>query len=272
MAEIVKVVPPEIDLKSLNPDADGDGKVSQQEKEIYAALKAADIDGSGSIGQAELYAVIGKLVGEQKKVKGLSKLVICLILLVALALGSIFVVSIMAGEMIKESKVNGGAMTTPDGKQVVQVDIIESTTKFWDIPAVETDELAKMKDLVFYADLTTNARFGGWVEASYKVGGTLKESNDVATIVMTSGESVTIRRTAQTGELYLNGAKYPISDTCTGTCSSSLRRLNNDATPAVEFHPQRSLAERRQLRRGGFLRAGGNFCLQSSSSSNTIAS
>ena len=58
----------EIDLKSLNPDADGDGKVSQQEKEIYAALKAADIDGSGSIGQAELYAVIGKLVGEQKRV------------------------------------------------------------------------------------------------------------------------------------------------------------------------------------------------------------
>ena len=44
----------EIDLKSLNPDADGDGKITQQERDIYNALKAADIDGSGSIGLVEL--------------------------------------------------------------------------------------------------------------------------------------------------------------------------------------------------------------------------
>ena len=40
----------ELDLKALNPDADGDGHVTEQEKEIYAALKAADVDGTGTIG------------------------------------------------------------------------------------------------------------------------------------------------------------------------------------------------------------------------------
>ena len=73
----------ELDLKALTPDADGDGHVTVQEKEIYAALKAADVDGTGTIGLVELYAVIGNLVGERKKVKGLSKLVVGLILLLA---------------------------------------------------------------------------------------------------------------------------------------------------------------------------------------------
>ena len=234
----------ELDLKALNPDADGDGHVTEQEKEIYAALKAADIDGTGSIGLVELYAVIGNLVGEKKKVKGLTKLVVGLILLLGLALAGIFAVSIMAGELIKESKVNGGAMTTPDGTSAVQVDTVESTTTIWDIPAVETASLARMKDLVFYADMTADARFGGWVEATYKVGGVMKASNTVATIVTTTGETVTIRRAAAglgAGELRMNGVDYPISDTCTGTCSVGRRKLSTDAEvkEPVVFHGPR---------------------------------
>ena len=65
----------ELDVSALNPDADGDGNVSPLEREIYQALKAADIDGSGSIGVGELYAVIGNLVSEKRKVRSLSKLV-----------------------------------------------------------------------------------------------------------------------------------------------------------------------------------------------------
>ena len=238
----------EIDLKSLNPDADGDGKITQQERDIYNALKAADIDGSGSIGLVELYAVIGNLVGEKKKVKGLSKLVVGLILLLALALAGIFGVSLMAGEMIKESKVNGGAMTPPDGMQAVQVDTVESTTTLWDIPAVSTASLAKMKDLVFYADMTANPAVGAWTEATFNVAGVYKTSNDVCTIVTTSGEHVTIRRAAQTGDLLMGGQTYPISDTCTGTCAAGRRKLSTDAEvkEPVKLHPSR-----RQLQFGG---------------------
>ena len=135
----------ELDVSALNPDADGDGNVSPLEREIYQALKAADIDGSGSIGVGELYAVIGNLVSEKRKVRSLSKLVAALVLVLVLALASIFVVSMLAGEAIKESKVKGGAMTTPDGNSVVAVDMIESTAKIWDLPSVDTATLAKMK-------------------------------------------------------------------------------------------------------------------------------
>ena len=110
----------ELNISALNPDADGDGNVSPLEMEIYKALKAADIDGSGSIGTGELYSVIGNLVEEKRKVKSLSKLVAALILVIILALASIFVVSMVAGETIKESKVAGATaeMTAPDGSVV----------------------------------------------------------------------------------------------------------------------------------------------------------
>ena len=134
----------ELQLSDLDPDADGDGKVSSLEKEIYAALKAADIDGTGSIGMGELYSVIGNLVTAKRQVKNLGKVVVALLFIILLALGSIFAVSILAGEAIKESRVNGAAMTTPDGSSAVAVDIVESTTTLWDLPGVDTATLAKM--------------------------------------------------------------------------------------------------------------------------------
>ena len=250
-----KIAGSELDVSSLDPDADGDGNVSRLEQEIYQALKAADIDGSGSIGVGELYKVIGDLVGEKRKVKSLSRLVIALVLLVVLALASIFVVSLLAGEAIKESKVNGVAMTTPDGLSAVAVDTVESTTTLWDLPAVDTASLAKMKDLVFYADLSTYAAVGGWVEATYKVAGVYKASNDQATVVMTSGEKVTIRRTARTGDLLMDGVTYPISDECTGACSAGSRRLTTDITAGepVAFGGPRTL--NRAGRKLGFFSA-----------------
>ena len=110
----------ELSISALDPDADGDGNVSALEMEIYKALKAADIDGSGSIGTGELYSVIGNLVEEKRKVKSLSKLVVALILVIILALASIFAVSMIAGETIKESKVAGttAEMTAPSGSVV----------------------------------------------------------------------------------------------------------------------------------------------------------
>ena len=145
VVEKAAVVKTELDVSALDPDADGDGKVSPLEKEIFHALKAADLDGSGTIGVGELYAVIGNLVGEKRKVKNLGRMVVALLLALMLALASIFVVSMLAGEAIKESKVKGGAMTTPDGTSAVAVDMIESTTTLWDLPSVNTATLAKMK-------------------------------------------------------------------------------------------------------------------------------
>ena len=89
-------------------------------------------------------------------------------------------------------------------------------------------------------DLTTDSSVGSWAEATYKVAGVYKASNDVATIVMTSGEKVTIRRTDRTAELRgTDGVTYPISDECTGSCSDdgSRRRLGTNAGPvsSIQF-------------------------------------
>ena len=103
---------------------------------------------------------------------------------------------------------------------------------------------AESQDLVFYADFSADANIGSWVEATYKVAGVYKASNDLATIVMTSGEKLTIRRTTQTGTLLSGGVTYPISDQCTGTCSmvGSSRRLSTDVAAApVEIMGQRRL-------------------------------
>ena len=46
----------ELDISTMNPDADGDGHISKMEREIFNALKAADVDDSGSIGVKEVRA------------------------------------------------------------------------------------------------------------------------------------------------------------------------------------------------------------------------
>ena len=122
---------------------------------------------------------------------------------------------------------------------------------------------AESQDLVFYADFSADASIGSWVEATYKVAGVYKASNDLATIVMTSGEKLTIRRTTQTGTLLSGGVTYPISDQCTGTCSmvGSSRRLSMDVAAApVEIMGQRRLGYFSALQTSGsftMMQAGG---------------
>ena len=82
-----------LDISKLNPDADGDGKVSPTEKEIYAALMAADVDGSGSISVSELYASITTLVVAKRTNKALGRLAFGLVGALVLCIGAIFLTS-----------------------------------------------------------------------------------------------------------------------------------------------------------------------------------
>ena len=171
-----------------------------------------------------------------------------------------FGVSLVAGMALKDSKVAGSTMTALNG-QAMQVDSVESNTGLFDLPAVDTTTLAKMKDLVFYVDLSTLAGAGAWAEATFKVAGVWKINNDIATIKMTSGESATIRRAAKTGELFMNGVSYPISDKCTGTCSVGARKLSTETESAPpEFVGKRKLGFFSALQTSGsftMMQAGG---------------
>ena len=107
--------------------------------------------------------------------------------------------------------------------------------------------------MVLYVDLSDKAGVGSWVEATYKIGGVYKASNDFLTLVTTSGEELTIRRAAQTGAIKMaDGVAYPISDECTGACSAagSARRLNTDEALEAPVEFDEGGAARRSLRGG----------------------
>ena len=111
-----------IPIGEINPDFDGDGKISTLEREIFSKLVAADVDKSGYISSNELYGAITELVESKKRTKALGRLVFGLVVALILSMGCIFVTSIVAGETIKESHVGangaGTAMTSKNGAAV----------------------------------------------------------------------------------------------------------------------------------------------------------
>ena len=247
----------ELNISALNPDADGDGNVSPLEMEIYKSLKAADIDGSGSIGTGELYKVISDLVGEKRKVKNLSKLVVGLLLIIVLALASIFVVSLLAGETIKESKIPdcsdpavNDARCEPQG--LTHVGSVESySPTLWGLAAAPTNQLASLKDMAMYIDMTADPAEQGVVEATFKITGVYKSSATVATFFTAQGFKIKLDSSAQTGTIQMEGQTFPVVD----KAPANGRLLVNNDPLILGTMTGRQLVEhqsrRRELQFGG---------------------
>ena len=53
-----------LSLKDMDPDFDGDGKISPLEKAVYDKMLAADVDGDGLLTRAEVYKVIQSMKHE----------------------------------------------------------------------------------------------------------------------------------------------------------------------------------------------------------------
>ena len=176
-----------------------------------------------------------------------------LFFIVLLLTGALFGVSLAAGETLKENHVKGGTMTDLTG-QAVQVDQVESTTTLWDIPAMATNDLAKMKDIVFIADLTSLAEVGSWVEMTMKISGVYKADANTAFLRTNSGETLAIDRAAKSGTVKIDGTAYPITDTLPAG-----RRLNT-----VPSQPPVFSASRRQLFGFGGIMTSGSFMMMSS--------
>ena len=135
-----------IPIKSLNPDSDGDGKVEKWELEVFNRIQAADADQSGSISQKELFSVI-KGAAESDKAKRLFRRLFGIAnVVIVLLIGAMFAVSMVAGELVKESHVKGSALTNLDGN-VVRTSPATVSLPLVAAPALPTERLTEVNSI-----------------------------------------------------------------------------------------------------------------------------
>ena len=194
--------------------------------------------------------VVNDVMGAKESNKMLKKFSGALFFIVLLLTGALFGVSIAAGEAIKESHVKGGTMTDTNGL-AVKVDTVESTTGLWNTPAMSTVNLAKMKDIVVYADLSNLAEVGSWVEMSMKIEGSYKADANKVFLTTYSGKTITIDRAAKSGTIQIGSTAYPISDALPGG-----RRLNTVPSQPVARSP---VLRRLNRRLNGGLATSGHY-------------
>ena len=73
------------------------------------------------------------------------------------------------------------------------------------VAAGPTNQLSKIDDLVMYVDKSAAAE-GGVVEATFKIVGAVKSSENVATFYTPNGFAITLDADAQSGSIAMDGA------------------------------------------------------------------
>jgi len=140
----------------------------------------------------------------------------------------------------------------------------------YDLPSVETNQLAYLNDVALYMDMTSKPAIGGVVEATFKVSGAYKRSDTVAYLVTPNGYTITLDATARTGTVSIDGVDYPVLEEAPEATATGGRRLEtSDDVPVVPLYSGRQVAEkqinsrRRLARRAAFLSTSGSFNLAS---------
>ena len=87
-----------LDLRKLDPDVNGDGKISASEKRIYGLLKAADVDGDGKLSVSEMYGALGKL----SSIDTTRKIYKAVAIIVGVALVSTIIVLVLLQVLVEE--------------------------------------------------------------------------------------------------------------------------------------------------------------------------
>jgi hypothetical protein len=224
----------EIRIADFNFDINGDGNLDPFEKKVMAAFKAADKDNSGSLTPVEMLEIMRHMADQAKTAKRMGRTIIGLvglIVLLVLTLGGVSLASVMVGgEAIKETKAPDCSNPSEndsrcDPTNLVSVGQVESfTDSLFDLPTAPLNQLAYLKDVSFYVDMTSDAAVGGAVEATYKVAGAYKRSNDKVILETTNGHKLTIDAAAQTASITMNGVSFPVHQE-DPTATSGGRRL-----------------------------------------------
>ena len=184
-----------------------------------------------------------------------------------LALASIFIVSMLAGETIKESKIpdcSDPAMddTRCKSQGLTHVGSVESySPNIWGLAAGPTNQLSSIKDLAMYIDMTADPAEKGVVEATFKITGAHKSSATVATFYTAQGFKIKLDSSAQSGTITMEEQTFPVLDTLP---KNGRQLVTNDPTMIMTM-TGRQLAnqhsERRKLSFAGALMTSGSFTM-----------
>jgi len=158
---------------------------------------------------------------------------------------------------------------------MVRVGAVESfVDSVFDLPTAPTNQLAYLRDVTMYVDMTADAAVGGPVEATFKVAGAYKRSDTKAWLRTTDGGTIELDAAAQAGTFTMasGGPAFPLSSTPPQVADG--RRLETAAdAPMVATKTGRQLAEshatrRRELGFSGALMTSGSFTMMAATGLN----
>ena len=160
-----------------------------------------DLDGSGSFSIEEVKAIVRDIISARSMSKQLKKIVFAMLALIVLLIGCLVAASItgaiIGGEKIKETHSPSCANGTCESSRLVRVGGVESFVPgLFALAAVPTEQLAYMRDVTFYIDMSSHPTIGGVAEATFKVSGAYKRTNSMVHIKTPCGSTIEIAHTA----------------------------------------------------------------------------
>jgi len=172
-------------------------------EDLQGTMKAFDQDGDGTVNKAELAAAARMYQESKHKVRALGKVILAMSVVLVFTLFAIMGLTYVVVESSKETNTGSdGTMTVKGSSETVRVDVVESSATIWDIPAVDTDDLANMKSITVHIDMRHMPTVGGIAEATFKVAGAYKVvGTDKAFVTTNDGYTITIDGFASKGTI-----------------------------------------------------------------------
>lgn len=149
---------------------------------------------------------------------------------------------------------------------MVQVGSVEShTPSIFDVALAPVEQLAYLRDVKMYVDMSSSAAVGSVVQAMHKIGGAYKKTPTSAFLVTTSGYTIALDADAKIGNITMDGIVYPVSEAPPATG----RALKvEEQMPMVVTMTGRELVKHQEKRRlslfGGALLTSGTFTTMAS--------
>jgi hypothetical protein len=238
---------------------------------VGTIMSKYDVNRDGVFQEAEVRQIVNDVQAQKSVNKQLKKFVGLMVLFVVLLIfalcGTAIVGAVAGGNAIKESHVHD-AEKVRDGQPVATASL-ESFATIWQLPAADTNVLAYMRDITFYADLSAKAGVGGVVEATFKLAAAYKRSDTQLFLETLAGHTIEIDGAAKTGTITMGGVAYPISDALPTTSAGRKLEVDTlDNLPDAPLMTRRELAvehaKKRELSFGGALMTSGSFTMMAS--------